>query len=315
MINFSYSGNAGVDIKHIWKAGGLDTSNYGRQVYGIAGLMRSLSSEALYINGIFVATGSDSLTTTAPKYGTSPQIGLGYSPVKARFPNSLTNLACVWNRALSDAELIALEDDPYGFLLPAEQEWPSLFTSSSALSGSAKGWAFALGGLGPGAGVGVLNARGEAMASGKVAQSGAAPASAKGEAVGAGRAAYTAAGAAQAKGEVIGRGNLGPGAGKGAATARGEAIASGRLAGSGVGVVAARGLAAAFGAARGGQLLFGAARGFATAVGGGFAAGVARPQARGAATARASGAGALKGAAAARGQAVAAGKPGGAGTG
>jgi hypothetical protein len=80
---------------------------------------------ALYTNGAANGTGS---LVGAPSTTANSYICInGWVPVNTRYDNAICNIACMWNRALTAAEIRALDLAPYQFIVPAESEMPVTF--------------------------------------------------------------------------------------------------------------------------------------------------------------------------------------------
>ena len=75
----------------------------------------------LYLNGALQNT--TAFGTNPPNFGTTPQFVIHLTPSQvARTPNASNNAAFVWNRALSQTELVYLHNDPYCFLWYPEDD-------------------------------------------------------------------------------------------------------------------------------------------------------------------------------------------------
>ncbi len=80
-----------------------------------------------YLNGKLVV-GPVAWAGNPTGFGTSPQIVIGDYPSFNRPTNTITNVAYIWNRALSDAEHAFLAQNPYSLLSSAEYELPVAFS-------------------------------------------------------------------------------------------------------------------------------------------------------------------------------------------
>lgn len=80
----------------------------------------------LYGNGL--SQGSAAMAS-APNSTATSTIGFGVGVFGSPYNSfSLPNVGYIWNRALSADEHALLDADPYGFLIPAEGEWPVMFS-------------------------------------------------------------------------------------------------------------------------------------------------------------------------------------------
>lgn len=88
-----------------------------------------------YLNGVNKGNqgfGAGAPTTTATSY---LSIGEDNDNQTTRFTNSTTLVAYAWNRALSDAEIAALDNAPYSLLTPIPILIPPLGTATAAAPG------------------------------------------------------------------------------------------------------------------------------------------------------------------------------------
>ncbi len=84
-----------------------------------------------YVNG--QKTGSSGFFgTSGPTSSATAQVNLNtYSGTLTRFSNTVTFIALIYNRALSDAEMAQIDADPYSFLLSRVIQIPSSFVGVS----------------------------------------------------------------------------------------------------------------------------------------------------------------------------------------
>lgn len=93
-----------------------------------------------YLNGLNAAStvwGS----TAVPSWTTTSQVCIDcYPPYNhpVVWTNTITNIACFWNRVLSADEMLWLDRNPYGFLIPAEFDVSTLFAGAAFLSAWAR---------------------------------------------------------------------------------------------------------------------------------------------------------------------------------
>lgn len=77
-------------------------------------------AQAIYVNGI--QTGTSALASVPTIGATSETSIQRYTSGNLAGTNTACNCAYIWNRVLSAAEMLQLHLDPYGFLVPADEQ-------------------------------------------------------------------------------------------------------------------------------------------------------------------------------------------------
>ncbi len=139
-INYSDPGSSPVSIAQLssdstglqdktavfWNNAGSQNTSFGfatplaiNKMASYAATMPVGGTAFVYHNGLV-----DPNYPTGANFGASPPNSTATSVLYVGSPSTYTNIALIWNRALSADEMFALDLDPYGFLIPAEAEMP-----------------------------------------------------------------------------------------------------------------------------------------------------------------------------------------------
>jgi hypothetical protein len=131
IVGFDANFGGGGNVTLGWNSAGLDPSlSLGAMPTGSIASLAGTWIVGGAVHGFL--NGSRKGATT---FGSAPSVNLGHHTVNIcggtysgqRTGSAITNMACLWLRALSDFEIYALDANPYALFAPADTIMPALF--------------------------------------------------------------------------------------------------------------------------------------------------------------------------------------------